>query len=266
MGNKMDDFDERGWLPSWILQQMIDAERYANAKKVEAITYPSIKEIQEKVAQRNPTNSIAWTLKNLGFIKNKWWVYPAFLWKNILDLWGGFWWTSKELELSAQNIVVIDPIFRMEDLDLRLQWQISGQKDIIDGRQSWFDSHPDKVHIAEEIEEMKQVLEDLLWWKNEYQKERYPHIKRNNSYGENIVWVEDNSQDYVFLNYVLTKSTVDAEWVLNEAHRVLKKWWKIIVSDSNEIIQTILPQIMSQFKDIDRKENPKKVILTWIKK
>lgn len=33
---------------------------------------------------------------------------------------------------------------------------------------------------------MTQVKKDMEWWKNEYSIEKYPHIVRNSSYGEDL--------------------------------------------------------------------------------
>lgn len=203
----------------------------------------------QKWAQRNPQNSIPTLLSSFWFLKNDKWVYEDFVWKNIIDIGWWFWWLAPTLQTSAKSIIVVDPIFRINDLNSRLDIQINAQEDYLSTRTRYLNEHKDNKNAKYDVDEMQQVFDDLNWWKNGYTKEKYPHIKRNNSFWENIVWVESGSQDYVFLNFVLWKDSVHLWKMLNEVLRVLKKGWKIIVSDYFEI-KNAAPLIEDHFKII----------------
>ena len=63
----------------------------------------------------------------------------------------------------------------------------------------------------------------------------------------NIVWVENNSQDFVFCNYVLSKETIDIEDAIKELNRILKSGWKVIYSDY-EKDEKLLMEFKKYFK------------------
>lgn len=57
----------------------------------------------------------------------------------------------------------------------------------------------------------------------------------NPSSGDNIEWIQNNSIDYIFINHVITKSTIDSGKVLKQADRLLKVWWKIYIMENDTI-------------------------------
>lgn len=266
MVNRFDDLDDRWNLPSWIPAWLLAAERAKIWEKTKAIVEKKPEEEQRilEAAKRAPQNSISTLLNFLWFKKTKNSVYPDFFWKNVLDIWGGFWWVAPNLSFSASEIIVADPSFRQENISEMLEKEVKWQNEVIRLRTNFFVKNPNKLNVKEDIEEAENVLQDLTWWQREYTKERYPHIRRNISYWENLMWIDDNSQDYVFLNYVLSKETVEFEKVINEVKRVLKKGWKLIVSDYH-MEDKVLNYIESLF-DVDIREDDKRVIFIAIKK
>lgn len=235
-------------LPSWIHPALIQANLEAQKKKVwisnwnntnhivedhikwtkawiEKVTWN--KEKQEKIknsSQRAPSKSIKWLLNFL------WIKLEEFKWKNVVDLWWWFWWLAKNIVNYVNNITIVDPIFIEENIDNLLNKNIIEQVRLINARNDLVKSNPNIPKETPNSIESKKVLEEMKWWIN-YSQIKYPNVIRNPSYAENIVWIENNSQDYVFCNYVLSKETIDIEDAIKELNRILKSGWKIIYSD-----------------------------------
>lgn len=248
-------------LPSWIhpalIQANIDAQqRKINWEKkpldlenqinwtkawVEKVT--SQEEKQEKIknsSQRAPAKSIKWLLDFLWLNSEK------FKWKNVVDLWGWFWWLAKNIVDFAKELTIVDPIFLEENIDEVIQQNIESQKTFIYLREKHINENPEKKHIIPQIQEWNIVLEEMKWW-IDYNPVKYPNVNRNPSYAENIIWIDDKSQDFVFCNYVLSKETIDLEDAIKELNRILKSWWKIIYSDY-EKDEKLLTEFKKYFK------------------
>lgn len=190
---------------------------------------PSLEEIK-KIPQRAPANSIKRLLSWLWYEFDSNWICDFFVWKNILDIWWGFGWVAKNLYKSANEIIVVDPVFMEKDLPTLLQKNLQSQKVVQWLREQYLLKNPEKKHILNDISENTLVYHECSWWL-EYSVQRFPNVIRNSSYWENLIWIQDNSQDVVFLNYVLSKDIVDSLKVIDEVKRVLKKDWIIIFSD-----------------------------------
>lgn len=208
--------------------------------------------IREKI-RIAPGNSTKTLLENFWY-QNYYWVYPDFQWKNILDIGGGFGWVAPILANSAKQIIVIDPVFREPNFHLLFQEDIWRIERLIESSSSYNADISDSIQLlrARNHQEQKQVQKELLWW-NDYQpKEIHSHIQRNTSYGEKLEGITDNSMDVIFLNYVISKKTVDIEGVVKEITRVLKKDGYVIVSD-NDMSQDLYGQILwfFDFEEID---------------
>lgn len=81
-----------------------------------------------------------------------------------------------------------------------------------------------------------QVVDELKMWKELIKKRKsqsnnlgFQNIRFNSSVWENIKWINDDSQDIVFINHLLTKSNISPYLILSEAARITKKGWEIIV-------------------------------------
>ena len=80
-------------------------------------------------------------------------------------------------------------------------------------------------------------------WKS-FKKEEHKNIVLNPSRWEEIQWIENDSQDIIFICHILDKSYVNYNWVLAEASRLLKQNWEIlIVEDRDKEIIWILKKL-----------------------
>lgn len=251
-------------LPSWIHPALIQAnieaqerklwktnleqnnpnvENHINWTKIWIEKVTSLEEKQEKIknsSQRAPSKSIKWLLDFL-WINSK-----EFKWKNVVDLWWWFWWLAKNIVNYANNITIVDPIFLEKNINDILNKNIIEQVRLINAREDLVKSNPNVPKETPNSIESKKVLEEMKWWIN-YTKENFPNVERNPSYAEKIVWIENNSQDYVFCNYVLSKETIDIEDAIKELNRILKSGWKIIYSDY-EKDEKLLTEFKKYFK------------------
>lgn len=234
--------EKKLWKPNWE-QNNTNVENHINWTKtwVEKLTSPQEK--QEKIRnspQRAPAKSIKWLLDFL------WIKLEDFKWKNVVDLWWGFWWLAKNIVDFVKKLTIVDPIFLEENIDNVLNKNIIEQVRLINAREDLVKSNPNLPKETPNSIESKKVLEEMKWWIN-YKKEKFPNVERNPSYAENIVWVEDESIDYVFCNYVLSKETIDIEDAIKELNRILKSGWKIIYSDY-EKDEKLLTEFKKYFK------------------
>lgn len=89
-------------------------------------------------------------------------------------------------------------------------------------------------------------------------------VNINCSYWDKIEWIEANSVDIIFINHVITKSTVDPIKLLKQADKLLKEYWKIYIME-NDIIY--LPQLTTFLDyDIEVKHERNKSIFILTKK
>lgn len=234
-----DDFDVRWWLPSWIPKWLLYAEMQRVASQAKEATELSILDTIKKGVHRAPSYSTILLLKTLWFEPNQFWIYEAFLWKNICDIGWWIWWTGPTLHKSVSKLIIVDPVYQVLNFDILLNKQIVFQDESIKENTSYLLQNPisipekyDVAQMEKTNQEMRQVKSDMEWRKNEYTTEKYPHIIKNSSYGEKLEWIWMASQDFVFLNFVITKSTVKYALVVDEINRVLKQGWKLFLSDN----------------------------------
>ena len=220
---------------------------------------PRQKDIREKirVAPGNSTETLLWAC---GFQKIDD-MYPDFSGKSVIDIGGGFGWIAPLLSDSVWEITVVDPVFREADIDILYEddiWKVERQFQMFSEPPSP-DLTPEILRLREKnLQEKKRLYNELLWWRNYESNGEHAHIKRNPSYGENLIWIESDSQDFAFVNYVITKETVNPKVFLQEAARVLKKWGKLILRDyhmSDTIIRLIRESFIMEEEDILQDEN-----------
>lgn len=250
-------------LPSWIHPALIQANIEAQERKlwktnleqnnpnvenhinwtkiwIEKVTWNQEKKKKiVDINQRSPSNSI------YSLILFLWLEFEEFKWKNVIDIGWWFWWLAKNIVDFAKKLIIVDPIFS-EDIEKTFKKNIEDQEYFIYTRKESLKNDRTKSHIHAQIQEWNIVLEEMKWWIN-YTKENFPNVERNPSYAEKIVWIENNSQDYVFCNYVLSKETIDIEDAIKELNRILKSGWKIIYSDY-EKDEKLLTEFKKYFK------------------
>ncbi len=236
--------------PEWMVYAMADALTKKNAATITKIVDPRQDEIRENTRVA-PGNSTKVLFEKCWFqFKNG--IYPDFLNKNVLDIGGGFGGIAPVLSNSASQIIVADPMFWENNIEELYREDEKRILHRIKLRNIFLEKNPHLSHIQANITEAKIVKDEFDWWKtydpNDLHK-NHKHIKRNPSYGENLVWIPSNSQDYIFVNYVLLKTTVRQIEFLDEMNRVLKTGWQIIISDY-EMPQEVLSMVQSRFTDI----------------
>lgn len=164
-------------------------------------------------------------------------IYPDFKDKYVTDIW---WWLSSlafELAPSVEKITVVDPIHKY-DIQSHIQEELKRAKN--------------RIIATEKIqEEWKRDLVNILGLEKEViegieKREKYTNISDNkitinNSFAQNIEWIPSDSQDIVFLNFVLDKlykndssipntdTNLEKEIIkaLKNAYKITKPWGKI---------------------------------------
>jgi SAM-dependent methyltransferase len=242
-------------IPSHVPEWLIYALLAQQAQKVAVIVDDRQVKIRENI-RIAPAHSTESLLTACGY-QAKDGIYSDFQGKDIVDIGGGFWGIAPKLSNSANQIIVVDPVFRekyfealyYKDLD-RLESNMSMKFD-------------DKTPPSSELIRLREsnrinaekVYQEFLWWKwYKPKSDKHKHIKRNSSYGEHLEWISDNSEDFVFVNYVLHKSTVKLDDFLSEVKRILKTGWCLIISEyqtyhseNSTRLEQIIAAIKKQF-------------------
>jgi hypothetical protein len=78
-----------------------------------------------------------------------------------------------------------------------------------------------------------------MLWKNK--------VNINNSFWDNIEWIDWNSVDIIFINHVITKATVNPIKILQQADKLLCNNWTIYIME-NDIINTPDLQLFTNFE------------------
>ena len=195
-----------------------------------------------RVAPQTPGTKV---VKIFGFEK-KWDIYPEFENKNVTDIWGGLSNFAFELSPSVQKIIVVDPTYQynlQECVEEQYQKATKRIQSTIEVQST------SKKDLTENLKLEKEVAEWI-------QKRRQnfinpdPKIELNSSFAQDLKWISENSQDFVFFNFVLhtLKDEISLEdeivAAVNNAYRITKVWGKIYgihdaVSKEDEIINAL---------------------------
>ncbi len=166
-----------------------------------------------------------------------------FIWKKVLDLWWWLGWMPFLLEEYVDQYVVCDPCFvdviRANTFDRAL----STQEFVIS-----FNQKPSPF-----LEKKQKVLDYINVWKR-FNQEDHPKIIINSSKWEDINWIENWSQDIVFICHVLDKGYVNYLWIMAEVSRILKSDWDIlIVEDADDEMRKVLLRLWLTWQEKDFK-------------
>jgi len=161
--------------------------------------------------------------------------------KRILDIWWGFTGIPFLLKDLEWEIIVVDPIFssdvkeeisRNRDKIFDLIWNFD--KKNFDAYQEW----KKQDYFYSLNYEFNNILADLDKWEQEY-------LYKNLSVHKNIIIlpipaeeisdINSESIDIIFINHTITKSQVEPYKVLQKSYNLLKKWWKIYITESWDI-------------------------------
>lgn len=219
-------------LPSWVPEGLIEANQKNIKQSTKEIVELSSLEDIKKIPQRAPSSSTASLLSYLWYHKIRW-IYKDFQGKNIVDIGWWFGGVAANLCYSAKMITVVDPVFQEKELEKLLAKNLRDQEEIMWLRRDYLARNRDSSNVKMDICEAELVFQECSWWEK-YTLQDFPNVQRNPSYWEKLVWIEDNSQDVVFLNFVLSKATVQYKQVMQEVLRVLKSDGVVIISDNDD--------------------------------
>ncbi len=179
-----------------------------------------------------PQTSWAMVLSIIGFEK-KWEIYPELMGKNVTDIGWGFSTMIFEVAPSVKAYTHVDPIFAYDRKTF-----LKKERMRIDYRTRLIDNM--RTDVSDEIlkkrnenkAKQEDVLEGLKKWES-YDFSKLGNVKFNDSLAQDIHGIGDDSQDMVFLDFVLDK--LEGWWskkeeileALHNAYRITKPWGKI---------------------------------------
>lgn len=190
-----------------------------------------------------------------------WLNINSFYSKTSLDLWWGFSGLPFLLNWIKTNTIIVDPIFEY-NINNQIQYnidiinsQIIIRNNLLRNKQKIFSSNKQKIEfgqIKSQIDEFNKISYEILsylykWmelWESNFKSmlsESWIKIWLNNvnlnaSSWNSIEWITNNLVDIIFINHVITKSTVNPLSILDEAGKLLKRGWCIYILE-NDIIE-----------------------------
>ncbi len=177
-------------------------------------------------------------------------IYPEFENKKVTDIW---WWFSSlvfELSPSVQEITIVDPIFAYDRKTQLIKEETRAENRMKIFETLKIDSPEDILMLRKKNKESSQeVLDGIKEWRD-YAVDTYKNICLNTSLAQHIEWIEEESQDIVFLNFVLDKlqgnesKEKEILTALDNAYRISKIWGKIYgihdkVRSEDEIVHAL---------------------------
>ena len=188
-----------------------------------------------------------------------WLNYHNFHNKNLVSIGWGFWVLEADLAINANTQVeIVDPIFQDKDsiedvIQKNINW-VNNQKLELNTTVSELDILDilDNNWAALYYEELEKIERNRKKIKTNSLKDKLvEHLKKwqdwefneflviNSSFGQEILNVEDNSQDFVLINHTLSHLKSLEKVVLSEADKILSNSWKIIIIDYKWDIKNI---------------------------
>jgi hypothetical protein len=167
-------------------------------------------------------------LRLLKFEK-EWDIYLGFEDKQVTDIWWGLSSLAFELSPSVKQIIVVDPIFHYDDFKEHIEKQKQSAENRLHNKNP-------QQQTAERLTEILKVETEVCEGIEKRQQNMTapdPKILLNDSLAQHIEWIAPDSQDVVFLNFVLDKlqsnSILENEIlsVIDNAYRITKPWGKI---------------------------------------
>lgn len=163
-------------------------------------------------------------------------------WKKILDIWG--WFTGLPFLLNEINteVNIVDPIFSSDILfeteknKKKLLWLVERfDEKNYKAYEKW--DYERQEYLYNLNYEFNNIFSDLTSWENtDITNNSFSVWKTKvNIYSttwENISWIENESQDLIFINHTITKNQVNPYILLNKAYELLKVGWKMYITES----------------------------------
>ncbi len=197
--------------------------------------------LDPKSTEFRPKDNTAINLSVKTLLEKIWLNLEELKAKKILDIWWGFTWFPFLLSWLAEKITVVDPIFSSD-----VKKEISRNRDKIFKLIEKFDDYNYDAYVNWENQdyfyslnnEFNNILSDLSSWEKEYLSEDslvHKNITILPIPAEEISDIENESIDIIFINHTITKPQVDPYKVLDKAYNLLRKWWKIYITESWKI-------------------------------
>ena len=183
-------------------------------------------------------------------------------WKNITSI--GWWFGIFEMDVAKEwaNVIVVDPMFADKDwIDSKLKenydwmeeksrWKLEGKfgkmraelvqalseikdkREIADAKEKLERYDERQAEVEEYLRRRKVILKHLENWKEN--QEKYWLIL-NPSSGDDIKWIDKNSQNFVVIAHTLSHIYNKSSWniidFLQQWYKVLKSDWKLWIID-----------------------------------
>lgn len=166
------------------------------------------------------------------------------VWKKILDIWWGFTGLPFLMNWLEADIDIVDPVF-LNNLSI----EISRNKQKIMWLIPEFDEKNYKAYKNWETKkqeylynlnfEFNNILSDIRGWEQYYRWKNFSiwdtKVNVYPNTWEEIDFINIESKDIIFINHTITKNQVDPHTLLNKAYELLKKWWKIYITESGKL-------------------------------
>ncbi len=167
-------------------------------------------------------------------------------------------WIIKHLESNKNQL--FKNIWKLENKIIDFQVKLNSNQDFIDyldisiiSECNLFNSYTSENNkiinsikkLENAINTYKKILIELSYWDNFNEYESYlstnwlylweTNLKLITDIELDNYWIEEKTADIIFINHVITKSTVDPFKMLDNAFNILKKWWKCYITENDFI-------------------------------
>lgn len=177
-------------------------------------------------------------------------LYPEFKDKKVSDI--GCWFSSLVFELlpSIQEITLVDPIYAYNKKTYIAKEFVRAEKRLRIHETLTSEAPEAIITKRKEVHnDYTAVFVGMKKWKDIDLTENKKVIF-NTSLAQNIEWIQENSQDVVFLNFVLDKLQgyegmgKEIHAALDSAYAITKPWGKIYCLQDNDYKSDMLLDVM----------------------
>lgn len=172
--------------------------------------------------------------------------------KNVTSIGWWFWILEMDMAKSGANVTIVDPMFiDLDVVNLKLSENIDRLEKLVkilsestsqimktflyDWCKFWTLGKEDEKNLSDNELLLRKTYLLLTHLRNWKENQRKYWVVLNPSSGDNIEWVDENSQDFVIiwhtLWHVYNKSSWNVWDFLRESLKLVKPWWKIYIID-----------------------------------
>ena len=176
-------------------------------------------------------------------------------WKSITSIGWGFWIFEMDVAKAWANVTIVDPMFADKDgIDSKLKenydwmkeksrWknenkfgkmraeliqtlsESKDEKEIAETRKELERYDERQLEIEEYLRRRKTILKHL---ENRKENQEKYWLILNSSSGDDIKWIDQNSQDFVVIAHTLSHIYNKSDWDIID---FFKQWYKVLKSD-----------------------------------